>query len=273
MSFIIYYWKRSDWLRREESVNDLISWIDPFNYSNLRGAALSTQACLCGKQKCLWHVCWVIGLAVMNLLIWCRAGIFSACCQDSVTVTVCQNRFAGAKATSHTELLVLSDHLPPRVPFVHLPVAADGLWGLCERLPPGRLPLLLRAVGLHTRLDSRSLSKQQSCDVEALTRMLCLSHLSAECTVMGIPSVSTNLSGFGCFMEEHIADPSAYGAFPVISRFVPLSFLSHRHRHSKMCCCSLAAVVINVDCCAFFLVFLNRYLHPGPAVSRGWRVL
>lgn len=35
--------------------------------------------------------------------------------------------------------------------------------------------------------------------------------LLAECTVMGIPSISTNLSGFGCFMEEHIADPSAYG--------------------------------------------------------------
>lgn len=34
---------------------------------------------------------------------------------------------------------------------------------------------------------------------------------TAECTVMGIPSISTNLSGFGCFMEEHIADPSAYG--------------------------------------------------------------
>lgn len=30
---------------------------------------------------------------------------------------------------------------------------------------------------------------------------------------MGIPSISTNLSGFGCFMEEHIADPSAYGVF------------------------------------------------------------
>ncbi|CAJ0959283.1 unnamed protein product, partial [Mesorhabditis belari] len=26
----------------------------------------------------------------------------------------------------------------------------------------------------------------------------------AECTVMGIPSVTTNLSGFGCFIEEHI---------------------------------------------------------------------
>lgn len=30
---------------------------------------------------------------------------------------------------------------------------------------------------------------------------------------MGIPSISTNLSGFGCFMEEHIADPSAYGQY------------------------------------------------------------
>uniref|UniRef100_A0A8C2X7V2 Glycogen [starch] synthase n=1 Tax=Cyclopterus lumpus TaxID=8103 RepID=A0A8C2X7V2_CYCLU len=38
----------------------------------------------------------------------------------------------------------------------------------------------------------------------------------AECTVMGIPSISTNLSGFGCFMEEHIADPSAYGAFFIL---------------------------------------------------------
>lgn len=28
---------------------------------------------------------------------------------------------------------------------------------------------------------------------------------------MGIPSVTTNLSGFGCFMEEHVSDPAAYG--------------------------------------------------------------
>lgn len=34
---------------------------------------------------------------------------------------------------------------------------------------------------------------------------------SGECTVMGIPSVTTNLSGFGCFMEEHVSDPAAYG--------------------------------------------------------------
>eukprot|EP00062_Callorhinchus_milii_P024358 gi/632984238/ref/XP_007909041.1/ PREDICTED: glycogen [starch] synthase, muscle-like [Callorhinchus milii] len=44
----------------------------------------------------------------------------------------------------------------------------------------------------------------------------------AECTVMGIPSVSTNLSGFGCFMEEHISDPSAYGIYILDRRFKSL---------------------------------------------------
>ena len=28
----------------------------------------------------------------------------------------------------------------------------------------------------------------------------------AECTVMGIPSITTNLSGFGCFMQEQVGD-------------------------------------------------------------------
>jgi len=40
----------------------------------------------------------------------------------------------------------------------------------------------------------------------------------AECTVMGIPSVTTNLSGFGCFMAEHIADPVSYGIYIVDRR-------------------------------------------------------
>ncbi len=43
--------------------------------------------------------------------------------------------------------------------------------------------------------------------------------LPAECTVMGIPSVTTNLSGFGCFMEEHIEDPASYGIYVVDRRF------------------------------------------------------
>ena len=36
---------------------------------------------------------------------------------------------------------------------------------------------------------------------------------------MGIPSVTTNLSGFGCFMEEHIEDPASYGIYIVDRRF------------------------------------------------------
>ena len=42
---------------------------------------------------------------------------------------------------------------------------------------------------------------------------------TAECTVMGIPSITTNLSGFGCFMEEHITDPDTYGIYIVDRRF------------------------------------------------------
>lgn len=44
----------------------------------------------------------------------------------------------------------------------------------------------------------------------------------AECTVMGIPSITTNLSGFGCFMAEHIADPMSYGIYIVDRRYIGL---------------------------------------------------
>lgn len=37
----------------------------------------------------------------------------------------------------------------------------------------------------------------------------------AECTVMGIPSITTNLSGFGCFMNDKITDPKTYGIYIV----------------------------------------------------------
>ncbi|XP_014681796.1 PREDICTED: glycogen [starch] synthase-like [Priapulus caudatus] len=41
----------------------------------------------------------------------------------------------------------------------------------------------------------------------------------AECTVMGIPSMTSNLSGFGCFMSDHIADPQSYGIYIVDRRY------------------------------------------------------
>ena len=41
----------------------------------------------------------------------------------------------------------------------------------------------------------------------------------AECTVMGIPSVTTNLSGFGCFIEEHVVRPESYGIHVVDRKY------------------------------------------------------
>ncbi|MCP4592434.1 MAG: glycogen synthase [bacterium] len=42
----------------------------------------------------------------------------------------------------------------------------------------------------------------------------------AECTVMGVPSVCTNLSGFGNFMHRHVDDPEAHGIYILDRRFV-----------------------------------------------------
>jgi len=47
----------------------------------------------------------------------------------------------------------------------------------------------------------------------------CCMMLPAECTVMGIPNISTNLSGFGCFMQQHIADPMSYGIYIIDRHF------------------------------------------------------
>lgn len=41
----------------------------------------------------------------------------------------------------------------------------------------------------------------------------------AECTVMGVPNISTNLSGFGRFMAEHIDYPEFYGIYIIDRRF------------------------------------------------------
>ncbi|KAI3379519.1 hypothetical protein SNEBB_010049 [Seison nebaliae] len=41
----------------------------------------------------------------------------------------------------------------------------------------------------------------------------------AECTVMGIPNVSTNVSGFGAFMEELLSETEPYGIYVVDRRF------------------------------------------------------
>ena len=44
-------------------------------------------------------------------------------------------------------------------------------------------------------------------------------HRLAECTAVGVPSITTNLSGFGCFIQQHVPDPSAYGIYIVDRRY------------------------------------------------------
>ncbi|RIB26021.1 Glycosyltransferase Family 3 protein [Gigaspora rosea] len=40
----------------------------------------------------------------------------------------------------------------------------------------------------------------------------------AECTVMGVPSITTNLSGFGCFVEEVVENSADYGIYIIDRR-------------------------------------------------------
>ena len=78
---------------------------------------------------------------------------------------------------------------------------------------------------------------------------------------MGIPSVSTNLCGFGCFMQQHVADPMSYGIYIV----------DRRHRSPEESIQQLAKVCLarlrrssrpagRADCmfCCCFLVFTAR---------------
>jgi len=44
-------------------------------------------------------------------------------------------------------------------------------------------------------------------------------NVTAECTVMGIPSITTNLSGFGCFMQQYIVEPTSFGIYVIDRRF------------------------------------------------------
>jgi hypothetical protein len=49
-------------------------------------------------------------------------------------------------------------------------------------------------------------------------RRFCRGYTPAECTVMGVPSITTNLSGFGCYIEDIIENPSRYGIYIVDRR-------------------------------------------------------
>uniref|UniRef100_A0AC34REW4 Glycogen [starch] synthase n=1 Tax=Panagrolaimus sp. JU765 TaxID=591449 RepID=A0AC34REW4_9BILA len=68
----------------------------------------------------------------------------------------------------------------------------------------------------------------------------------AECTVMGVPSITTNLSGFGCFIEKYVEQHDNYGIFIVDRRFKSGNESCDQlaHYFYKFCCLSRRQRVI-----------------------------
>lgn len=73
----------------------------------------------------------------------------------------------------------------------------------------------------------------------------------AECTVMGIPSVSTNLSGFGCFMEEALERKNdEYGIYVVDRRFQGVEGSVEQLAHLMLVFCTFhRAMELRYDFC------------------------
>ena len=53
----------------------------------------------------------------------------------------------------------------------------------------------------------------------------------AECTVMGVPSITTNLAGVGCYLDDIIEGPEDYGIY-IVDRCVFSSSLRSRRPRS-----------------------------------------
>ena len=81
---------------------------------------------------------------------------------------------------------------------------------------------------------------------------------------MGIPSITTNLSGFGCFMQDHIQDPKSYGIY-IVDRHYKGSEDSIKELAQVRLCLKrrlCAVVVVVVVCvCVCVCVFVRTNMH------------
>ncbi|MGH0134755.1 UNVERIFIED_CONTAM: hypothetical protein FKN15_006928 [Acipenser sinensis] len=93
------------------------------------------------------------------------------------------------------------------------------MFGFCQQSRRQRVIQRNRTERLSDLLDWRYLGRLLPQRHTHTPRISDRNLLEGECTVMGIPSVTTNLSGFGCFMQEHVADPAAYGIYILDRRF------------------------------------------------------
>ena len=111
-----------------------------------------------------WYVWWKSGPETRELVHQPHptSGLhvyIGVCADVNVQIRYRQSKSKHSHAPSnskHVELFVnthtfVVGNLPSRVPVLHVPPAAHGLWGVCERLPSWSVSLLLRALGIHTR--------------------------------------------------------------------------------------------------------------------------
>lgn len=92
-------------------------------------------------------------------------------------------------------------------------------------------------------------------------------HPTAECTVMGIPSVTTNVSGFGRFMDQHVKDPEAYGIYIIDRRFKNIEESVQQLSHVSVELSSSCAV----STCS--LLFFSQYMYEFCSQSRRQRII
>ena len=94
--------------------------------------------------------------------------------------------------------------------------------------------------------------------------------LTAECTVLGVPSVCTNLCGFGCFIKEHVYDPLSYGIYIVDRRTrspeESIKQLAQVGWNQKAFTFSLLSITCSCQC--FLVCSLWQQLRKSNAVQR-----
>lgn len=84
---------------------------------------------------------------------------------------------------------------------------------------------------------------------------------------MGIPSITTNLSGFGCFMENHVTDTQSYGIYVVDRRNSSPDESIHKLTKvdnsvsSRGMCGSVCLSVVSVVSNSFLVMTVSVHLH------------
>ena len=90
----------------------------------------------------------------------------------------------------------------------------------------------------------------------------------AECTVMGVPSITTNLSGFGCFMEDTIERGEDYGIYIVDRRMKSVEDSVNRSGKSPSVSTHFDSSAITTICLEAAATIFSRSNAPPPPLMR-----